>query len=410
VSGEIAISGRAPLNPIRVMFAISQLDATGGAGRSLAELIAGVRQAGVVTEFACFQRSSTGLEDEFQRAGGRVHILGADHLLRAVWKLRRLILARRPHILHTTLYAADQAGRLAAWRTPTRVVSSIVNPTHDPSVIADPTCSPWRRRTLWAIDGFTARHFTARLHAITGAVKESAVRGLRVSSDHVTVVYRSRDLRRLGQRTAERRARVRQNLGLGDGPVVLTIGRQEPQKGQMHLVEAWPGVLAHHSDATLLVAGVPGSMTAALEGRVSTLGIADQVTLLGHRDDIGDLLAAADIFAFPSMYEGLGGAVIEAMALETPIVASALPAVREITGNGDAAVLVPPGDEDALAAGIRRLLADPALAKGIAVRGRQRYDALFTPERVSADLVNLYRDVIGERTEASDVGAEYQTI
>ena len=378
------------------MFAISRLDGTGGAGRSLAELIAGVRHAGVVAELACFQHSGTGLEDELQRAGCPVQVLKADHLLQAVWRLRRLLLERRPQVLHTTMYAADVAGRLAAWQTPTHVVSSIVSPTHDMSLMVDRTCPPWRRRTMWAIDGLTARHLTARIHAITGAVKESAVRGLRVSPDNVTVVYRSRDPKRLGERSPGRCARVRHRLGLGKEFVVLAVGRQEAAKGHVHLVGAFARVLDEHPDAVLLIAGIPGASTAAIEHRARSLGVETQVRLLGHREDIGDLLAAADVFAFPSMYEGLGGALIEAMMLETPIVASDLPAIREITSAGDAALLVPPGDEHALALGILRLHDEPGLAKAIAARGRARYRALFIPERVSADLVAMYTDVIGK--------------
>ena len=385
------------------MFAISRLDGTGGAGRSLAELIAAVRRAGVVTELVCFRPSGTGLEEELQRAGSPVHVLGADHLIQAVWRLRQLLLERRPQVLHTTMYAADQAGRLAAWRTPTRVVSSIVNPTHDLSLMVDETCGPWRRRIMWAIDGLTARHLTARIHAVTGAVKESAVRGLRVSPDHVTVVYRSRDLKRLGEPSRDRRARVRHSLGLGDGAVILTVGRQEAQKGQVHLVGALPRVLAEHPGAVLLIAGVPGSSTASIEYRARSLGVENHVRLLGHRDDVGDLLAASDVFAFPSVYEGIGGAVLEAMALEIPIVASDIPAIREITGDGDAALLVPPGDEAALALGVIRLLGQPKLAGTIAARGGARYRALFTPERVSADLVAMYADLIGKRDRCPEL-------
>ena len=383
------------------MFAISRLDGTGGAGRSLAELIAGVRHAGVVAELACFEYSGTDLEDELQRAGCPVHVLGADHLLKAVGRLRRLLLDRRPQVLHTTMYAADVAGRLAAWHTPTRVVSSIVSPTHDLSLMVDRTCPRWRRRTMWAIDGLTARHLTDRIHAITGAVKESAVRGLRVSPDRVTVVYRSRDPKRLGERSPERRARVRHRLGLGEETVVLNVGRQEAAKGQVHLVEAFARVLDEHPGAVLLIAGVPGSSTAAIEHRARSLGIETQVRLLGHRDDVGDLLAAADVFAFPSMYEGLGGALIEAMALETPIVASDLPAIREITGAGDAAHLVPPGDERALALGILGLLGEPGGAGAMAARGRARYRDLFIPERVSSNLVAMYADIIDRHQGSS---------
>ena len=343
-SGRTKQSSRRHSEHLRVLFVISRLDGTGGAGRSVGELVQGMRKLGVEAEVACFARSQGALQDELEHEGVPIHVLDVAHMPTAVWCLRRLLRQRQPDLVHTTLYAADQAGRMAAWNTRIPVVSSIVNPTHDPALFVDETCGSLRRRLLWALDGWTARHLASHIHALTHALKESAVRGLRVPEERVTVVHRSRDARRLGEPSDARLREVRRSLGLDNAMIVLTIGRQAAQKGQIYLIEAFADVAARHENVALLLAGIPGPSTSKLQARVRELELEARVRFLGHREDVGALLAAADVFAFPSLYEGLGAAVIEAMALGTPIVASDLPALREITGDGDAALLVPLGN------------------------------------------------------------------
>ena len=386
---------------LRVLFVISRLDRTGGAGRSVAELVMSLHRLGVQTELACFQRMHGGLEEELEESGIPVYSLNADHLVTAIWHLRRLVRRLDPDLVHTTMYSADQAGRVAAWRTGTPVISSVINPTHDPALLVDDTCPLWRRRMMWAIDGWTARHLASRLHTITDAVKRSAARGLRIDPDRITTVYRSRDARRLGSPDASRRASTRRALGADDASIILTIGRQTQQKGQIHLVDAFARLAPTRRDAILLIAGAVGSATPQIEARVLELGLTTRVRLLGFREDIGDLLTAADVFAFPSLYEGLGGAVIEAMALATPVVASDLPAIREATGDGDGALLVPPGEDVALADALERVLTDRALATSLAARGRRQYLRCFTPERTDLEMIEMYAAVLSQSQAGS---------
>ncbi len=273
-------------------------------------------------------------------------------------------------MLHTTLYAADQAGRLAAWGTGVPVLSSLVNPAHEQALLGDSDPPSWRRRVLWWVDGLTARHLTTHFHAITEAVRRAAIEGLRIRPQRITVVPRTRDPARLGEPGPERRLAARRALGVGDAPVILTVGRQDRQKGQVHLVEAMARVRDAFPDAQLFVAGAEGESTAELRARSAALGLTDEVHLLGHRDDVGDLLAAADVFVLPSRYEGLGAAVLEAMALGLPVVASDLEALREVVDPDRSALLVPAGDAVALADAIGRVLRDPVLAAALGARAR----------------------------------------
>jgi glycosyltransferase involved in cell wall biosynthesis len=121
--------------------------------------------------------------------------------------------------------------------------------------------------------------------------------------------------------------------------------------------------------------------------RAGRLG--ETVTFLGMRDDVADLLAAADVFAFPSRWEGAGGTLLEAMALEAPIVTSSLPTLLE-TVDASTAELARPGDASDLAGGILRVLAAPAVAAGRARAGRARFEADFTVEASARRMAALY--------------------
>ena len=139
----------------------------------------------------------------------------------------------------------------------------------------------------------------AQMKGSTQAVKDYAVEYLGVDPDQVTVVRRGRDLERLGEPSPERRAAARAALGVGDDEVlILSVGRHEFQKGQIHLVEAMPEVLRHHPEAVVLVAGRDGAVTGQLEAAIARLGLADKVRLLGYRDDVEELLHGADVLAF----------------------------------------------------------------------------------------------------------------
>src|SRR5205823_1865576 len=105
---------------------------------------------------------------------------------------------------------------------------------------------------------------------------------------------------------------------------------QERQKAQWALLEAVPRLVERQPDVVVLVAGREGNATSELALRMRDPIVRAHVRVLGHRADVPDLLAASDVFAFPSIFEGLGGSVIEAMALGLPIVASDLSALREV--------------------------------------------------------------------------------
>jgi glycosyltransferase involved in cell wall biosynthesis len=156
-----------------------------------------------------------------------------------------------------------------------------------------------------------------------------------------------------------------------DGRVVGNVARLAPQKGQRFLLEAIPAVVARHPDARFVIVG-DGGLRSELERRAEELGVADRVLFTGARDDVPDLLASFEVFAFPSLYEGLCLAVIEAQAAGVPVVATPVGGIRESVVDGETGFLVPVEDAAGLADRISWCLDHPGEARAIAEIARTR--------------------------------------
>lgn len=380
---------------MRVVHVINGLGA-GGAERSFAELAPHYADLGVDVRVACLFRRDEGVQSLVERAGVPVTVLRSNSVLGRARELTGLLRSAPADLVHTTIFEADTVGRLAARRSRIPVLTSVVNTSYDDSRLGDPRVRKWKLEAARAFDGLLARHLTDHFHALTEAVKRATVADLGVDADRITVVPRGRDPSRLGRRTTDRRARIRAELGVGPATsVVLAVGRQEYQKGHAHLLEALPRVRADVSDLVVWVAGRRGNQSAALRSLVSDLGLGDFVRFLGHREDVPELMVGADVLAFPSLYEGFGGTLIEAMALELPIVATDIPAIREVTADGTCATLVSAADPDSLAAAITAAIGSPNASAETTASARRRFEDRYTIRSVAADMVDLFRRVAG---------------
>ncbi len=378
---------------LRLLYVIDSLG-PGGAERSLAELLPFYVANAIRPVVVCLRRNEQGVEALVRRLGCEVRFLPKGGRFAQARALRGILKKEVVDLIHTTLFESDIAGRLAATKTGIPVLTSLVNTTYDTARLTDPNV---RRARLWAarfIDGWTARHLTSHFHSVSMAAKESAVQILRIPPQRVTVVERGRSLELLGSPGLHRRRAARRRLGLADDDeVIVNVGRQEYQKGQKYLLYA-AGILAStRPRLVVLVAGREGHASGELLELSDHLQLRDRLRFLGHRDDVPELLAAADVFAFPSVYEGLPGAVIEAMALGLPIVASDLQALREVVDDGANGLLVKPESPTALVAALARVLDDHAMASAFGRRGREIFRERFTIERSAERMIDLYHRV-----------------
>jgi len=215
---------------------------------------------------------------------------------------------------------------------------------------------------------------------------------LRIPLNRIQVVYRGRDVGRLGSASQQRRLRVRKDLGVHPGtPLILSVGRIDQQKGIDTTIKAFKKVSRSIPDAQLLIAGRPGNACTQVEEEASGW---QNIRLLGHRTDIPDLMCAADVLSFPSRWEGLGGTLVEALALGLPLVASNIAPVAEVLGDVGWP-LVRPDDEDALAEKLRSVLTGTESNDAKRERGVKRFKECFTAEAACHGMVDFYSKALG---------------
>jgi glycosyltransferase involved in cell wall biosynthesis len=192
-------------------------------------------------------------------------------------------------------------------------------------------------------------------------------------------------------------ARVRRELGLdGSAELVVHVGNIRPHKGHGNLVAAMPALLDSRPDVTVVSIGGEkhdGDL-ARVSGMAAAVGVSDRLRFLGRREDAIDFIAAADVFVNPADYEGLPVAVLEAMALARPVVATAVGGVPGLVRDGDTGLLVPPGDPAALAGAVARVLDDPDMAGRLGAAGAEVVRAGYSLESMVRRTEALYDEVL----------------
>ncbi|MGE5262982.1 MAG: glycosyltransferase family 4 protein, partial [Acidobacteriota bacterium] len=210
--------------------------------------------------------------------------------------------------------------------------------------------------------------------------------------DRIKVLYSGVDGSFGGQVTEEDQARVRQKYDLR-GPYLLSVGTLQPRKNYARLIQAFAQVVSNGGPAAppfptlkLVIAGGQGWMYDEVYATVARLGLGDRVVFTGFTPDadLPALYALATLLVYPSLYEGFGLPVAEAMACGAPVVSSNASSLPEVAG--DAAVYFDPRDVDAMAAAIRGALVDESLRRRLSDRGRVQVRQ-FTWERAAAQLL-----------------------
>jgi len=222
------------------------------------------------------------------------------------------------------------------------------------------------------------------VHCVSEAVGREVVGELGIDPGIVHVIPNGFDPVASGSAAA-----ARQRVG---GPYVLSIGTIEPRKDYVGLIRAMAAVWAEHPEVKLVIVGGDGWGVKAFEAAVRDSGAAERILRVGYvtDDDKADLMAGAEMLVYPSVYEGFGLPVLEAMDRGLPVVATAVDAVTEVAGDG--AELVTPGDLDGLASAVIAVLTDDERRDRLVTAGRRRA-AAFSWNRTGQAMLDLYRDL-----------------
>ena len=316
---------------------------------------------------------------------------------KGIKNLRTWLLANKPDLIHSHLWAANIIGRIAGRLTGTPVISSIHNPDHEEQAWADGAdVSLMKRRIVRGLDRWTAKAGNDRLIAVSNYVKQSATRHLRVPLDSIDLVYNPIDIDSLTDAPATSRAELLRSCGLpADSIILLNVARLSPQKGLVYALRALPAIRKRFPSAHLVSVGATTDprWTEQLEREATELGVKDHFHVMGARRDVTDFLRACDVFIFPSLYEGLGIALIEAMAAGCACVASSAGPIPEVVSDGEDGILVPPADSDAIAAAVCRLLEDESERLRLGTAASKTAFSRFQPQQSADALTRIYESV-----------------
>ncbi|MFH1085470.1 MAG: glycosyltransferase family 1 protein [Chloroflexota bacterium] len=294
---------------------------------------------------------------------------------------------------------------------PAEWITGRVDILHSPDFVLPPV---WRARTVLTVHDLSfvryPEYFTLALRnylmtSVPRAVQradliladslstcDDLMALLGVPAERIAVLYPGVDARFTPQRDPAALARTLARCGLRQ-PYILGLGTLQPRKNFPRLIRAYAALRGQRAiPHQLVIGGGPGWLEDEVHAAIAELGLGESVRLIGFVDDadLPDLYRAADVFAFPSLYEGFGIPVLEAMACGTPVVTSNVSSLPEVAG--DAALLVPPEDVDALADALWRLIDDAALRNDLILRGFQQVKR-FSWQRAAAELISLYARV-----------------
>lgn len=376
----------------KVLFVIDTLN-TGGAEKSILEIAS---RFGEYEAVVCHIYPGDTLRGLYERAGIQVvslEVPGHYNFVLALKKLQKVVCDLNPVIIHSTLFRSDIITRTLKGMNGIPLVNSLVNNSyHESRFVNVGVYMKLKLMTVRLIDALTAVKVDLFI-SNSEAIRLTNSKKLKINPSRIVVIYRGRNPRDFDDIESSDTIRLRRELGLENRPTLLNVSRLLDRKGQLDLVKAIKNVSLKIPRLKVLVAG-DGPFRATLVKAITDLQLEENIELLGTRHDIPQLLKAADAFVFPSYYEGLPGALIEAMMAATPIIASSIPENLECV-DSESAFLFAPGNILDLEARICQCLVDRDLSSDYAKKAYRIAKEKFNIESISRSYELAYDQLLG---------------
>ncbi|MDT0644595.1 glycosyltransferase family 4 protein [Zunongwangia sp. F363] len=372
---------------MKVFVLINSLGA-GGAERSMVEFAKFLFQHdGITVRFVCLERRKIGLEEEVASIGIPVTFYaGKNSYTSKIKFFNKLIDKENPDIVHSVLTQSNLIARGARIKNrKIKIIQSLVNTPYSLERKKDAKLPWYKFQMAKQLDVWSAR-FSKNIfyHSITKEVLEH-YKPLFHIKDNYKIIHRGRYENSYSG-----------SVKKSDEFLIVNSGRQEFAKGQIDILKALKHLRDNKgvSDINFMLLGRPGHYTEILEDFVKKNYLENQVSLPGFVDDVEKRLAAAHAFVFPSYYEGLGGALIEAFSAGLPCACSNIPVLKEVVGDEKRALFSAPGDFEVLAENILKLYEDKELREELGRYSYQRFQESFRMEKINKEMLDMYKSLL----------------
>jgi glycosyltransferase involved in cell wall biosynthesis len=297
--------------------------------------------------------------------------------------------------IHTCRPLGAQVSTISAWLSN---VPALVRTEHGPPLGVTPMTWLKVKPLDWVTD---------YILTVSDATLEDQVALVRRKRNKLYRSYGGIEVEKYVPEHNTRQAKIQ--LGLDPNlPVVGSIGRLMPEKGHTYLIKAASRVIQEYGAVNFLLVG-EGYLEQKLKQEVAELGLTPYVHITGYVQNIDLYRRAIDIGVMPSVFEGLGLALLELMASGIPTITSAVPCFREVIESDKSGLIAPLEEENSLADHILRLLNDPEMASRMGNAARERIRSQFSVERLANDMMDLYDRVIDSKSQNLSANTKEQT-
>ena len=307
-------------------------------------------------------------------------------------ELKKIIKNFKPDIIHSVLFKSNILVRSISVFTSSFIhIESLVNLTYHVNRLNEPGITKLKLGFYQLLDFITLLKGTQHFHANGHTVAQHYHEKLLIPKSKITVIHRGRKPNTfIFDTTLKSSLNINQNKF-----VLINIGRQEFQKGQDVLIDAI-ALLDEQikSKIHVLIVGREGKSTSELVQRIAEYKLNDNITFLGHRSDVSELLKIADLFVFPSRFEGLPGVLIEAEAASLPIICTKLPMMLEVIEENKNALTFELDNSNELASCISKIFLNSSLRNEFGIRSAEIFKEKFEIETIHAKMLHLYSKLV----------------
>jgi glycosyltransferase involved in cell wall biosynthesis len=361
----------------RILHFIGSLE-TGGTENMLLAYLKNTKNEDL-EHIVCTVYDRGAMKEKFETAGVRVVSLNLSSKLLlplALFKFSDILNRLHPDVVHSYLLQENVIARIVCKLTKRKLICGKRDTDRYKMFL-----KVWLDRLTLSMTGLNISNSMAGVEEL---------RSYGVPENKVTFVANGKDVYSLEKTLKKMDAKKK--LGFAPQEIILgCVARLYRFKGHEYLLKAMQKIAQETPNAKLVLVG-DGNMKERLLKLKNELGLDNSVFFMGERKDVPELLAAMDLFVFPSLREGMPGALMEAMAAGLPVVATDIDGNRELIENGKNGILVPPGDSEAFAEAVNTLLSDPGKMHGLAMSARNTIKEKFSIGLMVKKLDKIYLD------------------
>ena len=376
-------------NKIKVLHIIQTLGC-GGAENLLKYSLKNIDKNRFSVKVICLSKPLN-LKKELEDVGIPVFCLDLNNIYNfgyIIFRLCRLFIKEDPDIIHTHLFFPSIYGRIAGKITG---VKRVITTLHNPDYTYENN-GRWTYKFRKLLDRYTSRICNNYFIAVSNFVKKDFEKQLGFSD--IKVLYNCVDSSIFNRYDSVAAGSKRNEFGFNeDNFIILNIGRLHPQKGQLCLIEAFNLAYKKNNKCRLVIIG-SGYLENDLKDKAKKMNLDKEVVFLKDRKDIPGILRMSDIFVFPSLYEGFGIALVEAMASGLPVIASKIDVLKEIVDDGINGILVENNDHIKLSEAISSLIDNIELRHYLSGNAKEKVVKLFDLADYVKKLEDIYQKLI----------------